>query len=153
MSWVPQETIADAGVIQLAVRSLARDVGESRQGVALLLELSKSPRVCEEIGRAQSSILLLVTMLNSENQNAVKDSKLVLAQLASNDQNVVQMAEANHFRPLADRLNSGGWVPGRYPSVSGIPGVGWTQDRSMKDSRSPPPSLIRFWVLGLGFRD
>lgn len=102
-----KERIVDAGAIQLAVRSLSRDVGESRQGVALLLELSKSPKVCEEIGRAQGSILLLVTMLNNENANAAKDAAAVLHQLASNDQNVVQMAEANHFKPLAERLSSG----------------------------------------------
>ncbi|CAI5966135.1 unnamed protein product [Closterium sp. NIES-65] len=102
-----QELVVDAGAIQLAVRSLSRDVGESRQAVALLLELSKSPKVCEEIGRAQGSILLLVTMLNNENANAAKDAAAVLQQLASNDQNVVQMAEANHFKPLADRLTTG----------------------------------------------
>ncbi|CAI5476332.1 unnamed protein product, partial [Closterium sp. Yama58-4] len=102
-----KELVVEAGAIQLAVRSLSRDVGESRQGVALLLELSKSAKVCEEIGRAQGSILLLVTMLNNENANAAKDAAAVLQQLASNDQNVVQMAEANHFKPLAERLTTG----------------------------------------------
>eukprot|EP00271_Cylindrocystis_brebissonii_P019242 TRINITY_DN578_c0_g2_i1.p1 TRINITY_DN578_c0_g2~~TRINITY_DN578_c0_g2_i1.p1 ORF type:complete len:1019 (+),score=231.15 TRINITY_DN578_c0_g2_i1:889-3945(+) len=102
-----REAISDAGAIPLAVRSLARDSGESKQGVALLMELSKSTRVCEEIGKAQGSILLLVTMVKSDNANAAKDARTVLDQLARSDQNVVQMAEANHFGPLAERLSSG----------------------------------------------
>ena len=112
----------DAGSIPAAVRSLARDAGESRQGVALLLELSKSPKVCEEIGRVQGSILLLVTNLNSENANTAKDAAAVLQQLASNDQNVVQMAEANHFKPLAERLSSGGAGRGMREAATGLSG-------------------------------
>eukprot|EP00850_Spirogloea_muscicola_P000805 SM000003S11050 [mRNA] locus=s3:489668:494857:- [translate_table: standard] len=102
-----RELMADAGAIAPAVRSLARDVGEGRQAVALLLELGQNPRVCEQIGKAQGSILLLVTMLSSESPNAVQDARLMLERLSSNDQNVVQMAEANHFKPLAIRLNQG----------------------------------------------
>lgn len=89
------------------MRSLARDVGEGRQAVALLLELSKDLKVCEEIGKVQGCILLLVTMLNSENPQAVEDARALLQHLSNNDQNVAQMAEANHFRPLTQRLSEG----------------------------------------------
>ncbi|CAI5935143.1 unnamed protein product [Closterium sp. NIES-64] len=133
-----KELVVDAGAIQLAVRSLSRDVGESRQAVALLLELSKSPKVCEEIGRAQGSILLLVTMLNNENANAAKDAAAVLQQLASNDQNVVQMAEANHFKPLADRLTTGPsgleWL---FTTVRGSPPHGPGQGRAAAPQLTP----------------
>ncbi|KAJ7535631.1 hypothetical protein O6H91_12G041200 [Diphasiastrum complanatum] len=102
-----RDKIAAAGGIPLIVRSLARDVGEGRQAVALLLALSKNPEICETIGKVQGCILLLVTMLNSENKNAIEDAKLLLNNVSYNDQNVVQMAEANHFKPLALRLSKG----------------------------------------------
>lgn len=89
------------------VKSLARDVGEGRQAVALLRELSKDPKICEKIGKVQGCILLLVTMLNSENPHAVVDARELLLELANNDQNVVQMGEANYFGPLTQRLNEG----------------------------------------------
>jgi hypothetical protein len=102
-----QEKIAAAGGIKQVVRSLARDVGEGQQAVALLLELSEAPNVCEQIGKTQGCILLLVTMLNSENLHAVEDARKLLEHLSNNDQNVVQMAEANHFSPLIVRLSEG----------------------------------------------
>eukprot|EP00250_Pteridium_aquilinum_P004174 c14403_g2_i1 orf=320-3346(+) len=104
---VVKEEIADSGAIQHAVRSLARDVKEGRQAVALLLELSGEPSVCEKIGKVQGCILLLVTMSNSANQEAAEDAKQLLRNLSSNIQNVVQMAEANYFKPLVQRLLEG----------------------------------------------
>nr|XP_024393019.1 U-box domain-containing protein 43-like isoform X2 [Physcomitrium patens] len=102
-----KEHIAAAGAIKLVVKSLARDLGEGRQAVALLRELSKDPEICEKIGKVQGCILLLVTMLNAENPHAVTDAKELLNDLANNDQNVVQMGEANYFGPLTQRLNEG----------------------------------------------
>ena len=102
-----QEQIAALGAIKLVVKSLARDVGEGRQAVALLRELSKDPAICEKIGKVQGCILLLVTMLNAENPHAVADARELLFDLAHNDQNVVQMGEANYFGPLTQRLNAG----------------------------------------------
>ncbi|KAH8951118.1 hypothetical protein BDL97_09G009800 [Sphagnum fallax] len=102
-----KEKIAEAGGIKQVVRSLARDVGEGQQAVALLLELSEAPNVCEQIGKTQGCILLLVTMLNSENLHAIEDARKLLEHLSNNDQNVVQMAEANHFSPLILRLSEG----------------------------------------------
>lgn len=102
-----QGQIAAADAIKLIVKSLARDVGEGRQAVALLRELSKDPKICEKIGKVQGCILLLVTMLNSENPHAVVDARELLFELANNDQNVVQMGEANYFGPLTQRLNEG----------------------------------------------
>ncbi|KAG6554543.1 hypothetical protein Mapa_003922 [Marchantia paleacea] len=102
-----KEAVAEAGAIKMAVRSLARDVVEGGQAVAFLLETSKSSKICEKIGKVQGCILLLVTMLNCENPHAVEDAKELLENLSNNDQNVVQMAEANHFQPLAQRLTEG----------------------------------------------
>lgn len=102
-----KEKIAEAGAIQHAVRSLARDVKEGRQAVALLLELSAEPSVCEKIGKVQGCILLLVTMSNSGNQESAEDAKRLLRNLSSNIQNVVQMAEANYFKPLVQLLLEG----------------------------------------------
>lgn len=104
---IVQVAIEEAGVVPLAVRSLARDVGEGKEAVGLLLELSQDQRVCDQIGRVQGCILLLVTMLNCGNASAAESAKLLLQRLSYNDQNVVQMAEANHFKPLAAQLSQG----------------------------------------------
>lgn len=107
------------------MKSLARDVGEGRQAVALLRELSKDAGICEKIGKVQGCILLLVTMLNAENPHAVVDAKELLFDLAHNDQNVVQMGEANYFGPLTKRLNEGeflvdsvSWMMSLFVSLS-----------------------------------
>eukprot|EP01018_Ginkgo_biloba_P030131 Gb_11376 [translate_table: standard] len=102
-----KEKIADAGAVTCAVRSLARDTEEGRQAVALLLELSGNLKVSQQIGRVQGCILLLVTMLSSEDPSAVQDARELLSTLSNDSQNVVQMAEANHFKPLSKCLNEG----------------------------------------------
>ncbi|KAH7428602.1 hypothetical protein KP509_09G008100 [Ceratopteris richardii] len=102
-----KEEISHIGAMQNIVRSLARDVKEGRQAVSLLLELSKEPSICERIGKVQGCILLLVTMLNCGNSDASEDAKKLLQNLASNNQNVVQMAEANYFKPLVHLLLKG----------------------------------------------
>lgn len=95
--------------IDFIVRSLARDIGEGARAVALLLELSKDKDVCEQIGKVQGCILLLVTMSNSNNDNAQasKGAIEILENLSYSERNVVQMAEANYFKPLIQRLNEG----------------------------------------------
>ena len=105
--FLEQDKIAEAGAIQYAVRSLARDVQEGRNAVSLLLELSKNSRVCEQVGKVQGCILLLVTMSNCADQAAAEDAKQILTHLSNNNQNVVQMAEANHFKPLVQCLFEG----------------------------------------------
>ncbi|GLJ30952.1 hypothetical protein SUGI_0617450 [Cryptomeria japonica] len=102
-----KERIADAGAVTCAVRSLARDIEEGKQAVALLLELSRNSKICQQIGRVQGCILLLVTMLNSEDPCAVQDAGELLNILSNDNQNVVQMAEANYFKPLLQCLSEG----------------------------------------------
>ncbi|GLJ56103.1 hypothetical protein SUGI_1204440 [Cryptomeria japonica] len=93
--------------IDFIVRSLARDIGEGTRAVALLLELSKDKDVCEQIGKVQGCILLLVTMSNNDNPQASKSAMEILENLSYSERNVVQMAEANYFKPLIQRLNEG----------------------------------------------
>lgn len=102
-----KEEIAEAGAIQHAVRSLARDVKEGSQAVALLVQLSEEPSICERIGKVQGCILLLVTMSSSGCKEAAEDAKRLLGNLSNNNQNVVQMAEANYFKPLVHLLLEG----------------------------------------------
>lgn len=120
-----KKQIAVAGAIKLVVKSLARDVGEGRQAVALLRELSKNSEICDEIGKVQGCILLLVFMLNAENPHSVGDAKKLLHDLADSDQNIVQMAEANYFEPLTQRLNEGPVTQGHllraFLGMSSIP--------------------------------
>ncbi|KAJ1383091.1 Zinc finger, RING/FYVE/PHD-type [Sesbania bispinosa] len=89
------------------VRLLARQIEESKLALELLLELSKSNMVCNLIGNIQGSILLLVTMLNSDDVEAAKNAHELLENLSFLDQNVIVMAKANYFKPLLHNLSSG----------------------------------------------
>lgn len=103
-----QEHIAKVdNAMQSIVRFLGRRVGERKLAVGLLLELSKNESVRECIGQAQGCILLLVTMLKSEDNQASEDARAVLENLSYSDDNVIQMAKANHFKYLLQRLSSG----------------------------------------------
>ncbi|CAB4270296.1 unnamed protein product [Prunus armeniaca] len=97
---------ADNG-IESIVRSLGRRVEERKLAVALLLELSKSNVIREQIGKVQGSILLLVTMSNSDDNRAARDARELLENLSFSDQNVIQMAKANYFTHLLQRLSAG----------------------------------------------
>lgn len=103
-----KERIVDVeNAIELIVRSLARRVGESKSAVALLLELSENAAICERIGKVQGCILLLVTMSGSDDTQAARDARDILENLTFLDQNVIQMAKANYFKPLLRRLSTG----------------------------------------------
>ncbi|XP_043718187.1 U-box domain-containing protein 44-like [Telopea speciosissima] len=93
--------------IESIVKSLARRIGESKLAVALLLELSKNEVVRHYIGKVQGCIFLLVTMTSQDDTQAARDAKELLDNLSIFDQNVVQMARANYFKPLLLRLSSG----------------------------------------------
>ncbi|KAM1068936.1 hypothetical protein ACFX13_000960 [Malus domestica] len=98
--------IVDNG-IESIVRSLGRRVGERKLAVALLLELSKSNLIRECIGKVQGCILLLVTMSNSDDNRAARDAQELLENLSFSDENVIQMAKANYFKHLLQRLTTG----------------------------------------------
>ncbi|KAF8412083.1 hypothetical protein HHK36_000037 [Tetracentron sinense] len=93
--------------IESIVRFLARRIGESKLAVALLLELSKNDVLRDCIGKVQGCILLLVTMSNSDDTQAANDAHELLENLSFCDENVIQMAKANYFRPLLQCLSSG----------------------------------------------
>lgn len=97
---------ADNG-IELIVRSLGRRVEERKLAVALLLELSKYDLIRDKIGKVQGCILLLVTMSNSDDNQAARDAQELLDNLSFSDQNVIQMAKANYFKHLLQRLSTG----------------------------------------------
>ncbi|CAN6710741.1 unnamed protein product [Malus baccata var. baccata] len=98
--------IVDNG-IESIVRSLGRRVEERKLAVSLLLELSKSNLIRESIGKVQGCILLLVTMSNSDDNRAARDAQELLENLSFSDENVIQMAKANYFKHLLQRLTTG----------------------------------------------
>lgn len=103
-----QEDIAKVdNALESIVHSLARPIGESKLAVELLLELSKSNVVRDHIGNIQGSILLLVTMLSSDDIEAAKNAHEILENLSFLDQNVIEMAKANYLKPLLRNLSSG----------------------------------------------
>lgn len=107
--------VVDAGGVELVVRCLARNIVVSKLAVALLVELLQSggmssvaPLVLERLSQEGESILLLVTLSqNREDMEAAHNAELILTQLCDKDQNVVEMAKANWFTPLMDRLGHG----------------------------------------------
>lgn len=103
-----QERIANVdNAIESIVRFLGRRVGERKLAVALLLELSKCDLVRDIIGNVQGCILLLVTMASSDDSQAATDAQQLLEILSFSDQNIIQMAKANYFKHLLQRLSTG----------------------------------------------
>ncbi|XWS46270.1 hypothetical protein CRYUN_Cryun14cG0050600 [Craigia yunnanensis] len=94
-------------VIESVVRSLGRRIDERRLAVALLLELSKYNLLRDNIGKVQGCILLLVTMASGDDNQAARDAEEILENLSFSDQNIIQMARANYFKPLLQRLSTG----------------------------------------------
>ncbi|KAL5567718.1 hypothetical protein UlMin_024293 [Ulmus minor] len=93
--------------LESIVRSLARQVDEGKLALKLLLELSKSNAARDLMGNVQGCILLLVTMLSSDDSQVAKDAKELLENLSFLNQNVKQMTKANYFKPLLQLLSSG----------------------------------------------
>ncbi|KAJ0964075.1 hypothetical protein J5N97_029197 [Dioscorea zingiberensis] len=103
-----KEKIAEVdNAIGYIVHSLGRRSEERKLSVALLLELSKNNMVLGKIGKVQGCILLLVTTSNNDSNQAANDAKELLENLSFLDENVVQMAKANYFKPLLRHLDSG----------------------------------------------
>lgn len=89
------------------MRSLARQIKESKLALELLLQLSRSSVVRDVIGTIQGCIFLVVNMLNSDDAQASRDSRELLDNLSFLDKNVIEMAKANFFKPLLQLLSSG----------------------------------------------
>lgn len=102
-----ERTIRVENAVENIVRSLGRRPEERKLAVALLLELSKSNSVRDCIGKVQGCILLLVTMSNSDDNQSARDAQELLVNLSFCDQNVIQMAKANYFKHLLQRLSTG----------------------------------------------
>lgn len=103
-----QERIVKAdNAIESIVRSLGRRVSERKIAVELLLELSKCHLARDCIGNVQGCILLLVTMSSSDDSQAARDAQALLENLSFSDLNIIQMAKANYFKHLLQRLSTG----------------------------------------------
>ncbi|PKI53884.1 hypothetical protein CRG98_025678, partial [Punica granatum] len=89
------------------VRSLSRHMRESKLAVQLLLELSKCTAARETMGDVRGCIFSLVTLSKKEDNEVSEDARCLLEILASQNQNVVHMANANYFKPLLHLLTSG----------------------------------------------
>ncbi|XP_020596739.1 U-box domain-containing protein 44-like [Phalaenopsis equestris] len=99
--------MANPEALSSIVKSLARNVDESREAVALLLQLADLAKVRQRIGRVQGCIMMLVTLLNGSDPSASYDAGELLAALSSNTQNVLLMAEAGFCVPLVQYLKEG----------------------------------------------
>lgn len=96
--------------IESIVRSLARhprQPEESKTALSLLLELSRDSEARSSIGSVHGCILLLVTMLSSEDDGVSRDAEELIEILSYLEHNVTQMANSNYFKPLLQLLSSG----------------------------------------------
>ncbi|KAK4848283.1 hypothetical protein QYF36_011240 [Acer negundo] len=93
--------------LESIVKFLGRRIEERKLAVALLLELSKCDLLRDCIGKTQGCIFYLVTMLSCDDSQGSRDAEALLENLSVSDQNVVQMAKANYFKYLLQRLSSG----------------------------------------------
>ncbi|KAJ4839111.1 hypothetical protein Tsubulata_014921 [Turnera subulata] len=93
--------------IDFIVKSLGRRVGERKLAVSLLLELSKCDLIRNNLGNVQGCILLLVTMSSNDDSQAALDAQALLENLSFSDENIIQMAKANYFKHLLQRLSTG----------------------------------------------
>lgn len=95
------------GVIDRIVRSLARQRDEAKEGILLLRVLSAKSKYADMISQAQGAVLLLVTLLSSEEGDVADNVKGILENLPTDDDHVIIMAEANLLTPLVARLVEG----------------------------------------------
>lgn len=102
-----KEMMANSEALPNIVKSLSRDVEESREAVALLLHLGDVLKFRQRIGRAKGCIMMLVALLNGADPSSSRDAGKLLGALSSNTQNVLLMAEAGFFVPLVQYLKEG----------------------------------------------
>lgn len=102
-----KERMAGLESLSTIVRSLTRDVDESRAAVGLLSELDVIQKVRQRIGRVQGCIVMLVSLFHGEDPRASRDAGKMLFSLSSNTQNALLMAEAGYFVPLVQYLKEG----------------------------------------------
>eukprot|EP00252_Welwitschia_mirabilis_P028107 TRINITY_DN9991_c0_g1_i1.p1 TRINITY_DN9991_c0_g1~~TRINITY_DN9991_c0_g1_i1.p1 ORF type:complete len:870 (+),score=209.23 TRINITY_DN9991_c0_g1_i1:1026-3635(+) len=107
-----KDKVVDAGGVEQAVRCLPRDSKISKAASGLLLELfyigsevnvPVYKKLCEE----KSAILLLVTVQNGPVLESSEKAKIMLQELSRDDDNKVQMAVANWYKPLIACLHEG----------------------------------------------
>lgn len=99
--------MADFEVLSIVVRSLTKDVNESREALELLLNLSEITRIRQKIGRVQGCIVMLVILSKEEDPHISSPAKKLLCALSSDTQNVLLMSEAGYFGPIVDYLKQG----------------------------------------------
>ncbi|KAL2514651.1 U-box domain-containing protein 44 [Forsythia ovata] len=102
-----KEEMKDLGFLSTLVKSLARDAGEQREAVGLLLNLADDPAVRRRIGRIQGCIVMLVTISSGDDEKAFHDARKLLNAMSSNTQHALHMAEAGYFKPLIHYLKEG----------------------------------------------
>lgn len=107
-----KDKLVEAGGLEQVVRCLARDAKISNAAVELLFELlhngpEHNVSIYRQLSQEKSAILLLVTLLNGTVEGSAEKARAILQQLCDNDDNIVQMAAANWYEPLIDRLYRG----------------------------------------------
>ena len=92
-------------LIEILVRSLARENEEAPRCIRLLCTLSRNKEVSRRISRMHSAILFLAAFIH--NSSCTDNVNRILESLPHSDDNAVTMAELNIMEPLILRLQEG----------------------------------------------
>ncbi|KAL4273231.1 hypothetical protein GQ457_13G006240 [Hibiscus cannabinus] len=98
-----QEIVA-AGAVRRIVKLIYNGETEPNM-LGILLELSKTEGLVENIGSTKDCIPLLVSLVGNSNPDIASKARNVLRNLSSNTHFVVKMAEAGYFQSFVARFN------------------------------------------------
>ncbi|KAK9004620.1 hypothetical protein V6N11_042083 [Hibiscus sabdariffa] len=99
-----QQEIVAAGAVRRIVKLIYNGETEPNM-LGILLELSKTEGLVENIGNTKDCIPLLVSLVSNSNPDIASKAQNVLRNLSSNTHFVVKMAEAGYFQSFVARFN------------------------------------------------
>lgn len=100
-----QEMMLGTNLIEILVRSLAREGEEALRCIRLLCTLSCNKEGSGRISRMPSAVLFLATFIHDPGCSS--NVKRILENLPESDENAVTMAELGMMEPLISRLREG----------------------------------------------
>ncbi|XP_039026881.1 U-box domain-containing protein 44-like, partial [Hibiscus syriacus] len=98
-----QEIVA-AGAVRRIVKQIYNGETDPNM-IGILLELSKTEALVENIGNTKDCIPLLVSLDSNSNPDIASKARSVLGNLSSNTHFVVKMAEAGYYQSFVARFN------------------------------------------------
>lgn len=105
-----KKMVGESGTISKAIKMLSSNHQLIRHAsLLLLLELSRSESLCEEIGLINGAILMLVTIKYNQSNDSIgsENADKILKNLEIHPKNIKRMAESGLLEPLLNHLTEG----------------------------------------------